>query len=134
MHLDSWHSFNHWLPSCYIRNISREVCACCMLWGICLNNFVTENCGKLKNFSKDILPIQTNYHRVQWTMQLKIILAREKFLSNKLLSDINRMPNQKMIKIDPSHQCCIRCARDIRLLGYQDKNVLYMQDNNLNMS
>ena len=43
------------------------------------------------------------------------------------------MPNQKMIKIDQSHQCCIRCARDIRLLGYQDKDVLYMQDNDMNI-
>ena len=59
---------------------------------------------------------------------------RKKFLRNKLLSSINKMPNRKMIKIDPSHQCCIRCARDIRLLGYQDKDVLYMQDNNMNIS
>ena len=43
------------------------------------------------------------------------------------------MPNQKMIKIDQSHQSCIRCARDIRLLGYQDKDVLYMQDNDMNI-
>ena len=43
------------------------------------------------------------------------------------------MPNQEMIKIDQSHQCCIRCARDIRLLGYQDKDVLYMQDNDMNI-